>query len=178
MKKYEYELENNLSIFDFYDMTQSSQGELKEKLDNIPFGILQPDTSLKRYDAGKYYNQVYDDGSYISFVKTDHSINILSRKLVDNLYVYRALYYELYSNDIVVKYYENDLNGSTHNPKTYVNKVIPEKYAGFYLTIDEVKPIIEIIFSEIEKYEGIDSIINLTEYHENIEKYLEGIKRR
>ena len=177
MKKYEYELSSNMDIFTFYDMSQSSQGELKEKLSNIPFGILQPDTSLKRYDAGTYYNQIYDDGSFISFVKTNHSINILSRRLVNDLYIYRALYYELYSNDIVVKYYENDLNGSTHNPKTYINKSIPEKYAAFYFTADEVKPIVEEILSDIEKFEGIDSIIDLKEYRENVEKNLEGISR-
>lgn len=178
MKKYEYEIPSNMDIYTFYELRQSSQGELKEKLDNIPINILQPDIGLKRYDAGTYYNLVNDDGSYLALVQTAHSTNILSRKLVDNNYIYKAIYFEIYSNDIIFKYYENDMNGSTHKPKMYVNRPVSPKEKPFYYTIDEVRPLVDELFSEAEKYDGVNEIINLKEYRENIDKYLEGVKRR
>ena len=178
MKTYEYNLSSNINIIDFEDMKKKVKEEVREQLDNIPFSRLQTDSSLKRYDAGKYYKLANDDGSYIAIVQTVHSTNIVSRIPVNTDYVYKAIFYEIFTNEIIFKYHRDDKYGSTFDPKMYVNRPVSPKEKDFYYNIDEVRPLLDEIFAEIEKYEGIDDIINIEKYRENVEKYLEGIKRR
>ncbi|MBR5662225.1 MAG: hypothetical protein IKX00_01065 [Bacilli bacterium] len=172
MKQIKYNLEKNSDIVEIYDFAVGNE------LDNIPFSTLQPDTNGRRIDAGNYYTQINDDDSKISIAVTNHSIGFITYVQNGDKKIYKTLLYDIFMHSIEFKYVENDLEGSTHVAKLYKNIDMGVEAEHQKISIDDVKSIIDLLYEEIAKYEGINEIINLDEFKENINKYLEGIRKR
>ena len=172
MKQFKYNLPRNFNIFEIYDLTKGTE------LANIPFSNLQSEPDQKRIDAGDYYTQINDDGSRISIAVTNHNISFITYKQTEDKKIYKTLAYDIYMHSISFKYIENDLEGSTHVAKLYKNMDMGIEAQHQKISVDEVRNIINLLYEEISKYEGINEIVNLDEFKENIDKYLEGIRKR